>query len=334
MQSGVVPIIKPPGLTSQQVVSIFRRLTGVKKAGHTGTLDPAASGLLVVCFGEATRLIEYADRYPKRYRAEITLGWSTDTQDSTGTVTCETRDFRIGLDEFDDILNQFVGEIEQIPPMVSAIKHGGVRLYELARRGETVKRRPRRITIYSLKRFCPDQADGSSDSGELTFGSTVMFDVECSSGTYVRTLCEDIGARLGVQANMSYLVRLAASGFTLDDAVTLEEVPTLPQWSCINQGCRREIAYSKPAGPPPFPMEYLVRDLPRVTCLPREDRLVANGVVPHRLSNSVAELDVQRPGDNLLSIFLSTGDLGAIGRIRSDRGLPQIALEKVFARGR
>jgi len=330
MLSGVVPIIKPPGLTSQQAVSIFRKLAGVRKAGHTGTLDPPASGLLVVCFGQATKLIEYVDKYPKKYRAEITLGWSTDTQDSTGRVVREFRDFRIEPDEFDAVLSQFVGQIEQTPPMVSAVKHAGVRLYELARRGETVNRSARPVTIYSLSRFKPDSSDKSSISETLTFGSSVMLDIECSSGTYIRTLCEDIGVRLGVPAHMSYLVRLATSGFTLEDAVTLEEVEQLPPWGGDGQRLRSTPRDRQLSGGPPFPMSYLIRHMPKLHCLPHEDRLISNGVVPKRLCRLVAANGVEETTDDLFSIFLSSGELGAIARVSRARRAPRLVLEKVM----
>ncbi|NLU40871.1 MAG: tRNA pseudouridine(55) synthase TruB [Firmicutes bacterium] len=355
MDSGAVPIIKPPGITSQRVVSLFRRLTGVQKAGHTGTLDPAAVGVVVVCFGTATRLVEFTDIYPKRYRAELTFGWSTDTQDSTGSTKAVTPQFELDPARVDEVLEEFVGQIEQVPPMMSALKQSGVRLYKLARQGVSVERQPRTVTVYSLKRFSPTSGrSGQESCDRITFGSRVMLDVECSSGTYVRTLCEDIGARLGVQAHMSYLVRLAASGFTLEDSVALEELADLPAWGEGARLCRSGMRPMSVGGPP-FPPEHLVRDLPRIHCRPDEDRLIANGVVPHRLSESVVEQTVESSVEQVsepaakrvsksvveragassasgrVAIYMSSGQLAAVGRVVGRAGRSVIQLEKVVA---
>lgn len=337
MRSGVVPIIKPPGITSQQAVSIFRRLTGVLKAGHTGTLDPAAVGVLVICYGAATRLVEYADRYPKRYRAEMTFGWSTDTQDSTGATLQVTPEFEVTYNQLDEVLGQFVGEIEQVPPMVSAVKQGGVRLYKLARRGESVEREGRVVTIHSISRVVTTDPGGSPQSPSITFGSRVMIDVECSSGTYIRTLCEDIGVRLGIGAHMSYLVRLATSGFDVSDAVTLEEVPLLSAW-CEDGASRHAASDSEPdfacshpaTGRPPFGMECLVRGFPRVRCLPDEDRLINNGAVPHRLSGRLIEKLIEGSACDHVLILSSVGRLAAVGRVSHNAGRAEILLEKVI----
>lgn len=320
MNSGAVPILKPPGITSHSVVSLFRRMTGIRKAGHTGTLDPAAVGVVVVCFGAATRLVEYTSAYPKRYRAELTFGWSTDTQDSTGNIRSATQEFRFGLADIDAVLEEFVGEIKQVPPMVSAVKKDGVRLYRLAMRGDSVEREPRTVKIHSLQRFCPPlMLNDSRGSGAITYGSCVILDVECSPGTYVRTLCEDIGARLGVEAHMSYLVRLATSGFTLEDAVTLEELQGL-----FSSGREQ-------AARPPFPQEYLVRDLPRIRCLPNEDRLIVNGLVPHRLAGPLIEPYIETAIDGRVAIYTSSGRLAAVARAARQGGSAQIELDKVIA---
>jgi tRNA pseudouridine55 synthase len=331
MDSGAVPILKPPGITSHRVVSLFRRLTGVRKAGHTGTLDPAAVGVIVICFGAATRLVEFTDVYPKRYRAELTFGWSTDTQDSTGSTKAVTSQFELDPARVDEVLEEFVGAIEQVPPMMSAVKQGGVPLYKLARRGCSVEREPRAVTIFSLKRFSPTPAwRDREDRDRISFGSRVMLDVECSSGTYVRTLCQDIGARLGVPAHMSYLVRMAASGFTLEDSVALEELADLPPWgegtSLSGSNLRRS-----PASGPPFPPEYLVRHLPKLHCRADEDRLIANGVVPHRLSGALSEQNFGSPESGRVAIYMSSGRLAAVGRVVDGPGRSVIRLERVVA---
>ena len=251
--------------------------------------------------------------------------------DSTGSTKAVTPRFELDSARLDAVLEQFVGRIEQVPPMMSALKQGGVRLYKLARRGCSVERQPRTVTIYSLKRFFSTPAQRlEQNCNRIAFGSRVMLDVECSSGTYVRTLCEDIGARLGVQAHMSYLARLAASGFTLEDSVALEELADLPPWG---EGTRLAGLGLRPgpAGGPPFPPEHLVRDLPKVNCRPDEDRLIANGVVPHRLSGPVIEHAAESSASGRVAIYMSSGRLAAVGRVVRGPVRSVIQLEKVVA---
>jgi tRNA pseudouridine55 synthase len=211
---GVLVIDKPSGMTSHDVVDEVRRRLGTRRVGHGGTLDPDATGVLVVGVGRATRLLSYAQQAPKRYRAVATFGAATTTQDASGEVVARRPTEGLDAARVASALPHFVGTIEQLPPMVSAVKVGGRRLYERARRGEEVERRPRRVTVYALElvRFEP----GVEPQATL--------DVRCSAGTYVRTLVHDLGEALGTGAHLRALRRIAAGGFGEDDALALGEV--------------------------------------------------------------------------------------------------------------
>ena len=213
MIDGVLVIDKPAGITSHDVVDEVRRRLGIRKVGHAGTLDPDATGILVIGLGRATRFLDYAQAEPKRYIATASFGEATSTQDASGEVVERTTpDF--GRADLEEALSAFLGEIEQVPPMVSAVKVGGERLHARARRGETVERRARRVTIHelSLRSFV------AGDRPSATLG------VVCSAGTYVRTLVHDLGRALGCGAHLATLRRTAAGGFTEADAVALGEV--------------------------------------------------------------------------------------------------------------
>jgi tRNA pseudouridine55 synthase len=209
--SGVLVVDKPVGLTSHDVVQIIRRGTGIRRAGHTGTLDPRASGVLVVLIGPAVRLSEYVSASDKRYQATIRLGSSTDTYDSEGTITGSTSADGITEDQFLEVLQSFEGDIQQVPPPYSAVKVQGKKAYEMARKGEEVDLEPRNIKVYSLDllEWAPPE---------------VVIDVFCSSGTYVRSLANDLGNELGVGAHLIGLRRTRSGRFTLRDAVPLRRL--------------------------------------------------------------------------------------------------------------
>lgn len=210
--SGVLVVDKPVGLTSHDVVQIIRRGTGIRRAGHTGTLDPRASGVLVVLIGPAVRLSEYVSASDKRYQATIRLGSSTDTYDAEGTIMGEsTSVLDITEEMFTEVLQQFVGEIEQVPPPYSAVKVKGRKAYDMARKGEDVKLEPRKIQVYTLEvlEWAPPE---------------VVVDVYCSSGTYVRSLANDLGEELGCGAHLIGLRRTKSGRFTLRDAVPLRRL--------------------------------------------------------------------------------------------------------------
>jgi tRNA pseudouridine55 synthase len=213
--NGFINFLKPPGMTSHDAVSFIRKQLKVKKAGHTGTLDPGVAGVLPICVGKATRLAEYLLARPKSYRAEITLGVATDTQDAYGRVLSEKDCSHISEEEFQKVFYSFLGSIKQVPPMTSAVRSGGVRLYELARRGIEIERKPREVTIYRLNILRKEW--------KLPYPK-VIFDVVCSKGTYIRTLCHDIGEKLGVGAYLSFLIRTQTGSFHINDAWTGEEI--------------------------------------------------------------------------------------------------------------
>ncbi len=212
MANGIIIIDKPQGWTSMDVCAKLRGMFHEKRVGHAGTLDPIATGVLPVFIGRATRAVEFASDSDKEYIAGLKLGVVTNTQDTTGEIL-EEREAFATRSSLEAALSQFVGDIEQIPPMYSAIKINGKKLYELARKGREVERKPRPVTIHALELL------GWPDAGE-DFSLRVV----CSKGTYVRTLCHDIGQALGCGGCMSSLRRVKAAGFTLADSVTLETV--------------------------------------------------------------------------------------------------------------
>jgi tRNA pseudouridine55 synthase len=231
MISGLINFLKPPGMTSHDVVSFIRRSYGLKKVGHAGTLDPAAAGVLPIALGQATRLLEYMTDANKIYRVELTFGYQTATGDEEGQIIARSAVVP-NTQEIISCLQSFVGEIEQIPPMYSAIKVGGKKLYELARQGITIDVKPRLVTIESIKLLTIKQ-------------QSVLFDVTCSKGTYIRTLCLDIANRLGTCGTMSFLLRTRVGDFLVENAVTTEEISSNPNQYLL-------------------PVEYAVHSLPRL----------------------------------------------------------------------
>lgn len=208
---GFLNVYKPKGKTSHDVVAILRRLTKVKQIGHTGTLDPFAEGVLPICIGKATRLIEYlAD--DKAYVGTVKLGVATTTYDTEGEVV-KTSEGKITRDDLENILDKFRGEIEQVPPIYSAIKVNGKKLYEYARKGEEVKIEPRRVTIFRLDLL---SFDYENQTAELY--------IECSKGTYIRSIANDLGEVLGVGGHLIKLVRVKAGDFVLEHSVRLEDM--------------------------------------------------------------------------------------------------------------
>ena len=215
--NGVLIIDKPRGFTSFDVIAVVRRLTGERKTGHTGTLDPNATGVLPVLLGRATKAQDIIPDHDKEYRAEFRLGMTTDTLDIWGEVR-ERFDKTADRKALEAALGAFRGEISQIPPMYSAIKQNGKRLYDLARQGVEVARSPRTVTVYSLELLSFDE---EAQEGELL--------VRCSKGTYVRTLIDDLGSALGTGAVMTALRRTCACGFTLGDCVSLDRLRALSE---------------------------------------------------------------------------------------------------------
>lgn len=250
MPNGIIVIDKPQDWTSMDVCAKLRRLLGERRVGHAGTLDPMATGVLTVFVGRATRAAEFAEGGGKTYEAVLRLGIETDTQDITGTVLKQSAELpdRAALEE---ALPRFRGDILQVPPMYSALKKNGKKLYELARKGKTVEREPRPVTIFTL------------ELGEQLSETDWRLTVRCSKGTYIRTLCHDIGAALGCGGVMAELRRTEAAGFTLADCVTLEEVAAATERGEAEKLLR--------------PVDSLFSQYPALTVSGRREHLCRNG---------------------------------------------------------
>jgi len=213
---GIIIVNKPSGITSFRVVQIIRKLTGVRRVGHTGTLDPSATGLLIVCLGKACKMVSSLMAHDKDYEAEITFGITTDSGDRDGKILTQNH-AHVSKEQLEKVLDEFKGDIEQIPPMVSAIHHKGERLYDIARRGITVERPARKVHINDIRLLSFE--DGDPPKANIY--------VSCSKGTYIRTLCEDIGKKLGCGAFESSLKRVKMEKVDISQSRTLEELTDL-----------------------------------------------------------------------------------------------------------
>ena len=256
--NGILLVDKPEGWTSMDVCAKLRGVFHEKRIGHSGTLDPMATGLLVVFLGRATRAVEFAEAHSKEYIARLRLGISTDTQDISGNVLSE-KPCDVSTEVLLEVLERFKGNIEQIPPMYSAIKIGGKKLYEIARKGGEVERKPRPVTIHSLDFL-------GWEEGEA------LLRVRCSKGTYIRTLCHDIGEALGCGACMSYLRRTAAGEFSIAQAKPLQDII-----AAADNGSGEELL---------LPVDRLFEEYPAVKLSAKREKLFRNGV---RFSTSEKE---------------------------------------------
>lgn len=220
--NGIIVVNKPQNWTSHDCVAVMRRAVGVKRIGHTGTLDPMATGVLPVCIGTSARIMEYLDLDNKTYRCTMRLGITTDTEDVWGEVLTETDPSNVTEEQIREVFSTFVGEIEQIPPKYSALKVNGKKLYEYARAGQEVEIKSRKITISSI-------------DIEKIEGNEITFVVVCSKGTYVRTICKDIGDKLGCGAAMSALTRIASGIFTLEEAIDIEKIKEMSKEEIVEK---------------------------------------------------------------------------------------------------
>ncbi|MFB7139512.1 tRNA pseudouridine(55) synthase TruB [Gottfriedia sp. NPDC056225] len=255
--NGVIALNKPAGLTSHDCVFKIRKILKTKKVGHTGTLDPEVTGVLPICIGEATKLIPYLTDDRKKYIGEITLGFSTTTEDAHGEIVEQKNvDRVITREEILTVLNQLTGDIQQTPPMYSAVKVNGKKLYEYARAGIEVERPTRTITIFEMMLL---------DDREVFEGETISFKFEvfCSKGTYIRTLAVQMGELLGYPAHMSYLTRTKAGAFTIDDCVTLEELEEATEAATLDRVM--------------LTMEQALNEYPRLNVTAEEEVRVFNG---------------------------------------------------------
>ena len=278
--TGIIPLKKGENITSFFAVNKVRRITGEKKCGHTGTLDPNATGVLPVAMGGATRFIELLPTHKKAYKATFKTGFCTDTLDIWGKVT-ETFDKEVSFEEIEKISSEFKGEIMQLPPMYSAIKRDGVRLYELARQGIEVERTPRKCEIYELN-------ISETEDGEYSLYC------ECSAGTYIRTLINDIGERLGCGATMTSLSRTFACGIEISECYTLEELAELKENGEIEKAI--------------IPLEKLLLEYPAIHVTENQAKRFSNGgsLMRERLRN-LKENGIYRVYGN--GEFLGLGEL-------------------------
>ena len=279
---GILNINKPPGITSHDVVSRVRRITGQRCVGHAGTLDPLATGVLVLCLGEATRIIEYLMTDDKVYRARIRLGISTDTYDAEGQITHQTDPDHISHAQVEQGLVAFVGMLQQTPPMYSAIKHKGTPLYRLARRGQVVPRQARTVHVSALEllEWAPPELE---------------IRVRCSKGTYIRSLAHDLGQDLGCGAHLVGLIREASGGFRLERSITLDELAE---------------AFAGGEGPGLLqPLDMALQALPAVT---------VDGAAARKIGFGQRVQLLEAPGTSMCRVYATDGRLLALLKHDSD----------------
>ncbi len=294
--TGIILLDKPNNMTSFSAVNRVRRLLSVKKAGHTGTLDPMATGVLPIALSSCTRFIDFLPVHDKAYVAEARLGVTTDTLDSTGTVLSES-EVNVTREALEGIIKNYIGTIKQIPPMYSAVSKNGKRLYELARQGIEIEREAREITIYSLSLT-------SFEKDRFTLS------VECSAGTYIRSLIDDIGRDLGCGAVMTALRRTAANGFSIKDCVTLDELQ-----NAVNENRQNEYI---------TPVEKCFDIYPDITVTQGQAKRFSNG----------GELSCDRlrenPADGIYRVYSPEGLFLGLGEI--EPGSEFLKVKRVFVR--
>ncbi|WHY79353.1 tRNA pseudouridine(55) synthase TruB [Neobacillus sp. WH10] len=283
---GILPLFKPAGLTSHDCIFKLRKILKTKKVGHTGTLDPDVTGVLPICIGKATKVAEYITDAGKAYVGEVTVGFSTTTEDASGDVVEKKAvDRIISREEIMKVLHSLTGEIEQTPPMYSAVKVGGVRLYEYARKGIEVERPTRKVTIYSIEML----DDRDQFQGEVI---SFRFKVSCSKGTYIRTLAVMIGELLGFPAHMSSLQRVQSAAFTLDDCLTFEEIEKHMEAGTISSVLR--------------PLESALSHLPKLLINDKVAEKVKNGAlleIPEHLKTSNGPIIAETEDGLALAIY-------------------------------
>jgi len=298
---GILLVIKPPGMTSFDVVAWIRKILKIKKVGHAGTLDPAAAGLLPVCLGKATRAIDRFMNFDKSYRAEMVLGIVTDTQDAEGRIM-EKKAVTVDEEAIEEAVKSFTGKYEQIPPMYSAVKVGGRKLYELARQGIEIERKPRPVEIKKIDVIEIKRLDDTV---------TVKFDVDCSKGTYIRTLCHDIGQKLGCGAHMSFLVRTRVGPFTIADGITPEEILKKLEEGTLLSAVK--------------PVDILYEEFNDVTLDSRSMSRFLNGAVV------VLNGNVAFKANETVRVYSEDRQFLGVGRILPDSGNKALRAVKVFA---
>ena len=295
--NGIINIYKEQGYTSHDVVAKLRGILRMKKIGHTGTLDPDAVGVLPVCTGRATKLCGMITDWGKTYEAVMLLGTRTDTQDISGNILSQT-EVNVTKIQIMDVISSFTGEYDQIPPMYSALKHNGKKLYELARQGIEIERKPRRVNIKSI--LINDINLEDSDK-------TVTFTVECSKGTYIRTLCEDIGNRLGCGACMQSLKRTRVGSFSIDNSYTLSQIEQM-----VQAGKTDEIL---------TPIDEMFSDSRKIIISQEYDKLLYNGnKLPY---NSIqGKNDAQHNEDEQVRVYDKNDEFIGVYRFEGNEFVP------------
>ena len=295
--NGIINIYKEQGYTSHDVVAKLRGILRMKKIGHTGTLDPDAVGVLPVCTGRATKLCGMITDWGKTYEAVMLLGTRTDTQDISGNILSQT-EVNVTNIQIMDVIGSFTGEYDQIPPMYSALKHNGKKLYELARQGIEIERKPRRVNIKSIL---------INDINLEDNDKTVTFTVECSKGTYIRTLCEDIGNRLGCGACMQSLKRTRVGSFSIDNSYTLSQIEQM-----VQAGKTDEIL---------TPIDEMFSDSRKIIISQEYDKLLYNGnKLPY---NSIqGKNDVQHNEDEQVRVYDKNDEFIGVYRFKENEFVP------------
>ena len=278
--NGIVNIYKPLGITSHGVVNKIRKILNIKKVGHTGTLDPDAEGVLPICIGKGTKLAGLLTDADKSYRAVIKLGVVTDTQDASGEII-STSDKTISEEEFNSAVKSFIGKIMQIPPMYSALKVNGRKLCDLARQGIEIERKPREINIFDIKL--------SEFNGE-----TAILDVTCSKGTYIRTLCHDIGQKLGCGAIMQSLIRTGSGRFKIGESVSLNDFEINPEKYIISP-------------------DKMFLDLPEFIANEKQTKDIKNGI----------RIDVKIEEDKLYRVYSVNGEFLSLSFAKNNKLIMQ-----------
>ncbi|KPU28170.1 tRNA pseudouridine synthase B [Caloranaerobacter sp. TR13] len=298
--NGLINVLKPTGMTSHDIVSFIRKTLKIKKVGHTGTLDPNAAGVLPICLGKATRISEYLVDKTKEYRAEITLGYKTDTQDKYGNIVCRSSN-EVTEAEIVKAFSSFIGEIEQVPPMFSAVKHKGKKLYELARSGIEIKRKPRKVFIHDINIV------------NIKNCKKILFDVRCSKGTYIRTLCNDIGECLNTYGCMTFLLRTRVGNFHIYDSFTIEEIEELSRYGDISSIVK--------------PIDYALEKFESVNFEGKYYKSLVNG---GSITINKTKVDNCRYNHfDLIRVYCNSEFIG-VGKVIIDKGKKYVKMEKVL----
>lgn len=293
--NGIINVLKPPGMSSHDVVYAIRRKTKIKKVGHTGTLDPNAAGVLPICIGQATKISNYLLEDKKAYRGELALGITTDTQDMYGTIL-ESKPVNFNEVAIKEAVLSFIGKYDQTPPMYSALKVKGKKLYDYAREGIEIERQSRSVEIFDIKIIYIKE-------------NKVLFDVICSKGTYIRTLCHDIGKKLGCGGVMSFLIRTKSSVFTIAEAISIEE---LQEHENIEEILK--------------PMDYPLNHMPKVEIDESQKRLALNGnKIDSKYFINPAVLTV----DSLVTVYMEGNFIG-LANIKCDNNTTYIKFTRLL----